>query len=264
MTRRNGAAAALLLGACLAHPAATAAQAGRSQVQEGNRLYGEGRFDEAHQRYLEGLAEAPGSPLIRFNDGNALYQSQEYQQALEAYRQAIESGDRGLAGAAWYNLGNALYRSQQLQQSLEAYKQALRMNPNDADAKHNLERVLEQLQQQQQQQQQSGGQGQNQGEEDRQPDQNQQSDQNRQAGQDRQQGQDRRQPDQAPEGQGQQQPAGEPDQEPAEADQGDAQGQQGQMTPEEARRLLDALDEDPDAVDRQRAPARERRPGKPW
>ena len=133
-------AAATVLVACVTME--LEAQAGRARVEEGNRLYEEGRFAEAHQKYLEALAEAPESSVIPFNDGNALYQDADYQRAMEAYQRAIESGDPALASSAWYNLGNALYRQQQLEPSLEAYKQALRLSPDDADAKHNLERVL--------------------------------------------------------------------------------------------------------------------------
>ena len=67
------------------------AQAGRSEVEEGNRLYEEGRFGEAHAKYLEALRMAPGTSLIRFNDGNALYMSEDFQRALAAYQAAIES-----------------------------------------------------------------------------------------------------------------------------------------------------------------------------
>ena len=60
-----------------------------------------------------------------------------------------ESGDPDLISQAWYNVGNAFYRQEDLQQSLDAYKQALRIDPDDQDAKHNLEvALLEQEQQQ--------------------------------------------------------------------------------------------------------------------
>jgi hypothetical protein len=36
------------------------------------------------------------------------------------------------------------------------------------------------------------------------------------------------------------------------------------MTPEEAERLLDAIDEDPQDVERRRAPATGPRPRRPW
>ena len=62
-------ACAVLAVTLLASPAH--AQEGRA-ARDGNRLYEEGRFQEAHERYLQGLAEAPESAVLRFNDGNAL------------------------------------------------------------------------------------------------------------------------------------------------------------------------------------------------
>ena len=106
-------------------------------------------------RHLAALRAAPDSSIAPFNDGNALYRTGEFQRAIEAYQQAAERDDPVLDGQAWYNLGNALYRQQQLKPAVEAYKQALRKNPTDADAKHNLELTLEQLQQQDQQDQQA-------------------------------------------------------------------------------------------------------------
>ena len=231
------------------------AQAGRQQVQEGNRLYEEGSFEEAHQKYLEALAADPESGVIRFNDGNALYQRADYERAMDAYQRAIETGDPTLASSAWYNLGNALYRQQQLQESLEAYKNALRLNPGDPDAKHNLERVLEQMEEQEQDPQEGEG---DQGEEDEQQRGDQQQDP--QDEQEAQQDQVREQEQEPDPGQEDEPP---PPQD-ADGQDGEPQPQPGDMTAEEAERLLDAIEEDPDEVDRQRAPFRGRRPRKPW
>ena len=232
-----------ILLACV--PESGHAQAGRSQVQEGNRLYEEGLFPAAHEKYLEGLATAPESGLIRFNDGNALYKGEDYQRAAEAYRRAIETDDPALAGSAWYNLGNAFYRQQQLEESLQAYKQALRLRPADVDAKHNLERVLEQMQQQEQQQ----GDG----------EQNQDDEEQDQQGQPEQRDEDQGQ-DEEQEQDGEQQPE---EQEP-QVGEGEPRPEPVQMTPQEAQRLLEAIEEDPEDVDRRRAPATGRRPLKAW
>ena len=243
-------------GLVLALPAPLAAQAGRAEVREGNRLYEEGRYQEAHERYLEALAEAPESPVILFNDGNALYRSEDYERAMEAYHEAIESGDPELASAAWYNLGNALYRQQQLQPSVEAYKQALRLSPDDIDAKHNLERVLQELQQQQQQ---------NQDQQQDQQDQQQNQDQGEQDQQD--QGDQQDQQGEQPQDQPQDQQGEQQQDQPADQDRpGPArpERQPGEMTPEEAERLLDAIQEQPDSVERRRAPATGPRPSRPW
>jgi len=235
----------------LAAPPGARAQAGRAKVAEGNRLYESGRFDEAHQKYLEALRENPESPLIRFNNGNALYQSKDFQQALEAYQQAIASGDPDLASAAWYNLGNTLYRSEQLEPSLEAYKQALRLDPDDQDAKHNLERVLEKMKEQEQQQNQQNQDQQNQDQQDQNQDQQNQQNQDQQDQQ-----QDQPQDQQQDQPQDQQQ-----DQQPQQAE---GQPRPGEMTKEEAQRLLDAVQEDPGDVNRKPAVARGRKPKKVW
>jgi Ca-activated chloride channel homolog len=214
-------------------PSLLSAQRGRAEVREGNRLYEEGRFEDAHERYLEALRENPNSPLIRFNEGNALYQTEEFQSALDAYRQAAETGDASLKSQAWYNLGNALYRQQQLQESAEAYKEALRLDPGDGDAKHNLELALQQMQQQQQQQQQQDQQQDDQQDEEQQ----QQQQQNQQdEGQDQEQEQQQQQNEQEDQQQQQQE-----------------QQQPREMSREEAERLLQAIDEDPSEIDRQRA-----------
>lgn len=244
-------------------PLSAAAQAGRADVQEGNRLYREGRYDEAHERYLEALRAAPDSPVIRFNDANALYQSDEFARAVDAYRGAIESADPVLEAQAWYNLGNALYRQQQVEGALEAYKEALRRNPGDTDAKHNLEVALEQQQQQQQQQQSddsedqdeenqnrqpSGEDGQEQPSESRQPrEQPREENPEEEPGQDEQEGQ---------------QPDGDSQPETGEAD---TQPQPGRMSREEAERLLQAITEDPGEIRRQRRSADPgRRTRRPW
>ena len=228
-------------------------QAGRGETREGNRLYEEGRFAEAHEKYLEALLEAPDSPIIRFNDGNALYRGENYESALESFRTAVESGDPQLAAAAWYNLGNTLYRQGALPESLEAFKQALRADAADIDAKHNLERVLEQMQQQQQQQEQQQGDGENEG---------QPPPEGGEQNQDQQQEQD--QPEQDPGDQ--QDPEQNPDQNPDDTE-SPPQGPPppGEMTREEAERLLGAIQEDQDEVNRKpRTAARGTRPRRDW
>ena len=226
-------------------------QAGRGETREGNRLYEEGRFAEAHEKYLEALLEAPDSPIIRFNDGNALYQGENYESALESFRTAVESGDPQLAAAAWYNLGNTLYRQGALPESLEAFKQALRADPADIDAKHNLERVLEQMQQQAATSRQ--GDGENEG---------QPPPEGGEQNQDQQQEQD--QPEQDPGDQ--QDPEQNPEQNPDDTE-SPPQGPPppGEMTREEAERLLGAIQEDQDEVNRKpRTAARGTRPRRDW
>ena len=177
---------------------------------------------------------------------------------MERFLEAAENGDPALSSASWYNLGNALYRQQQLQESLEAYKQALRANPADLDAKHNLERVLEQLQEQEQQRTQERA-GINPGPEpeDQETGPGPAGPQTGPGGPGRATGTGRGRPESRKEQNPQEQ--GHP-----EDQQQEPQPQPGEMTPEEAERLLNAIREDPGDVNRKRAPATGKRPRKKW
>ena len=270
LTRAVRVAAGLACVAGLLSPAPAAGQPGRSAVEAGNRLYEEGRFEEAHEQYLEALRAAPDSPVVPFNNGNALYRTDEFQRAMEAYQEAAESGDPAVEAQAWYNLGNALYRQQQLQPALEAYKQALRRDPADVDAKHNLELTLEQLQEQQQQQQQSSDQ---QDENDDENQENQENQPQEQPPDEQQEQQEREQQQSQPEQDEQerdqqqeqnQQEQNQQEQQPNPSDE-EPQPQPGELSREDAERLLEAIDEDPDQIQRRRrttAPARP--PRRPW
>ena len=261
--KRRQSVAWLVCLAGLLPPALAAAQPGRSAVTAGNRHYAEGRFEEAHEQYLEALRAAPDSPIVPFNNGNALYRTDEFQRAMEAYRQAADSGDPAVEGQAWYNLGNAFFRQQQLEPALEAYKQALRRNPADVDAKHNLELALEQLQQQQpsDQPRDQDGDENEENQDQEQPDQNQQNEQGQQQPEQNQQGE---------QGQQQQDPSeGQPDPSDAEPPDGEQpaepQPQPGELSREDAERLLEAINEDPDRIQRRRRTVRPARPPRrPW
>ena len=237
--------AVVLIGAL---PSGVAAQRGRAEIADGNRLYEEGRFPEAHEKYLEALRDAPDLPLALFNDGNALYESEEYVRALDAYRGAIESGDPALAAPAWYNLGNALYRQQRFQESLEAYKEALRIDSGEIDYKHNLELALEQLQQQEQDPQSDDGEENDENEE---PQNEEQSPDEEDAEQDPNEDQNQDSP-----------PEESPEEEQPDSEQ--PEPAPGEMTEEEAERLLRGVQEDPEEVNRRQAPLQGRRPSKPW
>ena len=83
----------------------------------------------------------------------AAYQAGDYAAALKN----LEDMQNPTAS---YNRGNTLARLGDYQQAIDAYDQALAGNPDNADARHNRELVQRLLQQQQQQQQQQGQQGQ--------------------------------------------------------------------------------------------------------
>lgn len=124
-----------------------AAQAGvRGDLRQGGKYYNEQKYGSALNSYHEILKDHPGQQDALFNAANAYYRLNEYTQAQESFREvAQQKGER--AQDALFNLGNAYYRAGDKEKAIEAYKSAILANPQDKEAIHNLQLVMEQQQQ---------------------------------------------------------------------------------------------------------------------
>jgi len=132
----------------------------------------------------------------------------------------------------FFNGGAQFYISNNIPSALEKVEGGLKIYPNDEKLKK-LEELLKQQQQSQQKQQQQNQQRQN----------NQQSQQQKPDSQQKQNSQDQQKQDEQKQSQSEQQQAAAQKKEGGKQDQQNAEGQPaqpGQMTPEEAKRLLDA------------------------
>ncbi|MBI5056848.1 MAG: tetratricopeptide repeat protein [Nitrospirae bacterium] len=146
-------------------------------VREGNKLYHQDRYDGAMEKYNEAKAEAPDSDIVNFDLGTALYKKGRYQEAVEAFTKAMSAGDKKIEEGALYNMANSKYKLGSLmensdangainlyQESLDYYKRALEMDKSDKDAEYNRELVekkikaLQEKMKNQPQQQQNKGQ----------------------------------------------------------------------------------------------------------
>ena len=96
--------------------------------------------------YQKALESNPDAPVPNYNLGNALFRSKEMESAGKYFENSIEHSDNNnFKERSYYNKGVSLSRSDKLEASIEAYKQALKLNPNDADARHNLQKALYEL-----------------------------------------------------------------------------------------------------------------------
>ncbi len=151
-------------------PEAACAASKRRAVLEGNALYQQGAYADSAQKYRAALENDPESDIINFNLGTALYKRDDYDEAVSHLQKTLLSDDAALREKGFYNLGNALYRRgmakeksdlvaaiSSLEEALKQYEGALSLQKDDADTQYNYEFVkkeLERLRQQQEQQKQ--------------------------------------------------------------------------------------------------------------
>lgn len=89
-------------------------------------------------------AALPSIAATLAQQADSAYNREEYRQAIELYNQAI--AENGPGTDVYYNLGNAYYRNDNLGKAVVAYERALRIDPTNADARHNLEFVRTRIQ----------------------------------------------------------------------------------------------------------------------
>jgi Ca-activated chloride channel family protein len=111
------------------------------QVREGLEHYESGRYDEALAAFRDAQIDAPNDRQIAMNIGSALFAIGQYDEAEEAFTEALGTSQSALRSQASYNLGNTRFQQQQLAQAAESYERALEIDPDDMDAKYNLEIV---------------------------------------------------------------------------------------------------------------------------
>jgi tetratricopeptide (TPR) repeat protein len=117
--------------------------------RQADKLFESGDHYHAMQSYKDLLSENPNDPELNYNVGNSLYRMQMYDQAKLFYEKALaNTSDAALKNKIQYNLANCEFKSQKLKESIEGYKQVLRKDPNDEDARKNLELALKQMQKQ--------------------------------------------------------------------------------------------------------------------
>ena len=146
--RRRGSGAALGVGlALLAAPAQALGpfEANPPGVERGMKAFDEGRFEDALREFTAAEHEAPGHPALEYNRGNALYRLGRYDGAREAYRRASEAAGPSLKERDLYNMGNALAQLGDTKAAIGAYRKALVLEPQDEEARHNLEVLLRKI-----------------------------------------------------------------------------------------------------------------------
>jgi len=234
---------------------------------EGNDKFAEEAYLEALAAYQNALVDSPELAEPYYNAANALYREGAYPEALALMQQALSyADDESLAESGFYNMGNSSFGSEDWESAVAAYRDALLLNPDDQDAKYNLELALQQIEQQQQEEEeQEQEQEQEQNEEEQEQDQNGEGEENEEEQEQSEDGQNQdgensqeEEQDPSENGEGEeendqqqeqnqdQEGQGEPEDGEPQPGQAPAPGQR--MTEEQARQLLAAIAGDSDTL----------------
>ncbi|TRX70320.1 tetratricopeptide repeat protein [Carboxylicivirga sp. M1479] len=209
--------AALILGFISAN-----AQDERKFIRSGNSQFADSAFLESEIEYRKALDKTGDSFEAQFNLGDALFKQEKFNDALDQFQilAGTEKAPERLA-QVHHNIGNSYFAMQKFEESIEAYKNALRNNHEDHDSRYNLIAAQKMLQQQQDQEQQNQDQENKDQQQDQQQE-NKEQEQQKDQQQDQQQNQDQ-----------QEQQKNQQQQQPEE-----------QMSKEDAQRLLNAIQQD--------------------
>ena len=188
-----------------------AAQVDKRDVRRGNRDFRKENFKEAEIEYRKGIVKDSLSVASNYNLASTLYRqnnAQEAQKVLDRIKEVAPASEA--ASDYYYNLGDAALANQDYQTAVDAFKQSLLRNPGDLDAKENYIYARKKLEEQQNQQNQNNQDNQqnqdqnqdqndqNQNDQDNKDDQQDKQEQDNQQNQQNQQDQNGQQPQQQP------------------------------------------------------------------
>ncbi len=225
--------------------------------ERGNKLYKEGRYEDALKEYGQaGVGPTPPKE-VEYNRGNALFRLGRYNEAAKAYAKAFQTAKPGLKKNSGYNMGTAFYKagekayeakkledaSKLFKESVKRLKASLKDDPSDNDARHNLELALKKLEDTEQQKKESqkdkpDEQKKDQKEEKPKPGKDGEKEQ-KESGQTGDDEQDKKEDEAS-----QQSDKGEDEKDKEQL----APGEQSQITPEQAKQIFNAIEQDERAL----------------
>ena len=108
-------------------------------VYEGNNLIGDDDFVSAEKAYRKAISEQSASVAGVYNLGNSYIKKGNLDEAIYRLDQAAKiATSKTEKHKAYHNIGNVLMKNKKCKEAVEAYKSALRNNPTDDETRYNL------------------------------------------------------------------------------------------------------------------------------
>ncbi|MFI5129694.1 MAG: tetratricopeptide repeat protein [Chitinophagales bacterium] len=135
----------VILSVCVL-PSIVNAQQVEEAIKKANDLYKQQKYEPAKAAYDEVLAKDSTNTIAKFNLGNTAYRLSKPDDAIKSFDQLVAKyKDADEKARAYYNKGVVLSSQKRLEESIEEYKNALRQEPNDKEARENLQKALLEL-----------------------------------------------------------------------------------------------------------------------
>jgi len=115
-------------------------------IETGNNYYRQQQYDKAEAEYRKVLETVPDNRTAKFNLANTLIKQNKTDDANKLLGELnVKENKTDIRPKAAYNQGVMLTQQQKLEESIEAYKETLRLNPEDKEARENLQKALLEL-----------------------------------------------------------------------------------------------------------------------
>jgi Ca-activated chloride channel homolog len=112
----------------------------RSELNRGNDFYKKGNYSQSQDVYGKILAKKKNDLKARFNSGDSLYKEGRFSESAEVFKSLTDKSiDKNLREKAFYNLGNSFFQQEDYKSAIGAYEEALKIDPKDTDAQSNIE-----------------------------------------------------------------------------------------------------------------------------
>ncbi|HEY1871566.1 MAG TPA: tetratricopeptide repeat protein [Chitinophagaceae bacterium] len=115
-------------------------------IDDGNTYYRQQQYNKAEDEYQKVLQSSPGNRIAKFNLANALIKQDKTDDADKLLNELnVKENNNDIRSKATYNEGVILSQQKKLEESIEMYKATLRLDPNDQEARENLQKALLEL-----------------------------------------------------------------------------------------------------------------------
>ena len=129
------------------------AQKGNKDVYYGNKAYRAGDLKTAIKNFESALKTNPSNAAARINLAIAQSKLKASEAAVKNFDLALKNskGNQGMDARLNYDKGITLAKEKKYKEAIEAFEKSLLVNPEDNDARENLQKAINELKKQQKQ-----------------------------------------------------------------------------------------------------------------